>query len=261
MGQTGKDHGGSTSMVGGGSMIFTTADPTLWKEEASRVSSRLVAAGNERLHRVHGMVIGSDSSWVSHYEVLKDFAIKNNLMGSADRNKTEENVEMISEIHGGIKSLVRENNTQLSSIKRTEASLANSSSLQIHSVIFGEIKRGLTSTEAHVAVLTKSLEEKSAELSEIEDLLEVVGEKYNERTGGGGGGGEDSHGTGGLVKVKTALRLLKEELAELELREGMTSNELLNLRKQQNVLNLEKQHQRRRKGKYHKTGSVSELDD
>ena len=87
----------------------------------------------------------------------------------------------------------------------------------------------------------KQLEEKMNTLSELEHNYEELQEKFNSKYGEGmdGDGGAGGGGTSGVMKVKNALRHLKEELSLLYLREGVIAQSVMECR-------IQKQHAARK---------------
>ena len=117
---------------------------------------------------------------------------------------------------------------------------------------------------------SKQLEDKLAVLSELEHNYEELQEKFKDKYGEGGeGDGINGSGNSNLMKIKNALRHMKQELSLLYLREGVIAQSVMECRIQkQNVIRKQqiKHYRDKSKGKSAKTQSNEEdegldLDD
>jgi len=236
---------GGHSQAAGQSMIFTAADPVLWREETDRVGRQLRAPS------------GSSGSWLTHFEVMKDFVKKNGTVGSEMCSGN------VAELTADMKALDRQLADHSERIGRFENSMSLSGPLAALGSSFGVLKHELTGLEDRVAVLTKSLEDKGGSWMELESEFEGVQDRYQEKYGDISGSSGDTSGAGGnvLVKVKSAIRQIKSEISHLAVREGVCANSLLQLRvAQQNASRKERDmyYKKKRVGKKRGKEEVSE---
>jgi hypothetical protein len=226
----------------------------MWREETERVGRSLRVAVN------------TDGTWLSHFEVLKDFANKNGTVVSAERSSISSSGN-IAELRSFAQQLDKELSAQAERIGRFESSISLSTPLAALGAAFGTVKQELTALETQLAAGTKSLDQKGGRLAELEAEFDDVNDKYQEKHGDVSGNQGDSSGPGAggnvLVRVKSAIRQIKGEIQHLALREGVCSNALLALRvAQQNAKRAEREsYYRKKRGGKKGAGAEAEHDE
>ena len=118
----------------------------------------------------------------------------------------------------------------------------------------------LCALEERSSNVSKQMLASSEQLAEIQDAVNEMTMQLEAKTGEGG----DGHGSGAAVKLRRAIKCVKEEVREMSLRTAMLQAEILALRKidvlSQRKKDIQKRKGRNRGSKIGKTSTPLEYD-
>ena len=143
----GSGHLGEVDLGGGWegqSMIFTAADPALWREECTRVGTKLNEAMAGRFHRSHGMIIGVDNSWSTHMELLQQFSkgVVSTTAAAADSPSiTLTREQLIVDVKQAIGGMTGDIDDQLQRMSRFENSISLSTTFSAYASTYSISKQ------------------------------------------------------------------------------------------------------------------------
>ena len=189
------------------SIVIPTVDPVLWREETERVSSKLIAS-NYRT---------GDGSWGDHLNMIKDHGTKFDKFAVKDRDRDE--ITVVSQLQ----TLSKEIHNSISDIRRTEGILHAARKNSEMSEEFSRHKQALESLTARSAISLSKIDALTIQQAELEEKLEELNDKFQEKSNGLSGG-EDSSS---IVGINKGIKTVKEDINEMSTRIGVLSHILL----------------------------------
>ncbi|CAE7718705.1 ift57 [Symbiodinium microadriaticum] len=203
------------------SMIIGMADSYKWQEETERVAASLKSKMNS---------IGKGSSWVTHVGMLREYGAK--ILGpslvTTEKNSSAASMDISSaNMLDMISSLQHSLLADLSGIARVEKMINTNPDLCRMGMSYANIKQELDSLEERSSSGSKKTIAGSEKLAEIQDTLNELTDQLEAKTGDGG----DGDGSSAAVKLKRAIKSIKEEVREMSLRTAMLQTEILAVKK------------------------------
>jgi len=195
------------------SIVEATVDPILWREETERVASKLITS-NYRL---------GDGSWGNHLNMIKEYG---NKFDSYAINREKDDFNTISQLQ----TLSKDIHNVLNDIRRTEGMLQIIKKNTDMSEEFSKHKKTLESLCERSSATLSKLETLNNQQADIEEKLEELNEKFQDKSNGLSGG-EDSSS---IVGVNKGIKNIKEDINEMSIRIGVLSHILLS-KKLQNM--------------------------
>lgn len=255
---------GDNSGLLGNSMVVACIDPALWREETARVGPQLLAA--RRNYSI------GDGGWSDHLQTMKEYAtgwisedanagssskggdIQGNMKDKVAKNEMQQNnPSLILSQLSGVHKEVRDT---LSDLQRAESMLGTR---QVYSALcsdFGNSRKTLLELQDRRGQLSQRMEELTAKLSAIEESADELSEKLAQLGGstststnksGEGGGGEGSSVSGAMVRMKEAIRRVKQDNMNMSVQIGLLSSTLLAKRLGKMIQNRKKNQEKRRR--------------
>jgi hypothetical protein len=248
------------------SMVHATIDPVLWRAEVERVTPLLAAARKNTAS-------GGDT-WGTHLSVASEhaavFATSTDGRGPSrshggdggqgGNGKAAEpsNGASVSsaDVDRMLQAVARELSDNLKAIARGESVLTGKSQLNSLSSDFSGHKIVLTELEENLGRKSKAIETFTHRLSEIEDQLDDARDQLDSRVGGTDGDANSS-----LVRLKEALRIIKEDNKQKALQIGLVSSQVTSYRMQRAVKMTQKRRAKRAKRSNFGLGSRRKVSD
>ena len=182
------------------SVLHAQVDPVLWREEAERVALLLTQT------KVKTII---DDSYISHLQSMKNFIL------------TSDNT--FDDVAGSLRAIQKEVMDHGVSVKRNEAVL----NIKYNDLCrqYAEHQYVVVSYNNSINVRNENITKFTNIMSELNEKYEVVKDQLESKVGG------DNSGTSQLTKVKDALKLLKNDIKEMDLMIGILHNRLFQLKK------------------------------
>ena len=238
----------STSNLLVGSMIIPTIDPSAWKEETERVSSKLTKLS---------MPTGGDwqghlNSIVTHFSILRGGDWKMQEKGSCGE-------AILKEVTDQIKQIASYTSNDLEAISRVEIFINKISAVYSMSGQYQSYKTVCDEYSKQISDSNSKISEYTSKLDEIATQIEDFGAQLSTLAG------NDGNQTSPLIKVKEAIVRIKHEIHDLNLRTGILSSTLVHFRHEQNKdvikRRLNKRTRARAKGGKYTDAASNDYDD
>lgn len=207
------------------SIVEPTVDPALWREETERVASKLITS-NHRL---------GDGSWGDHLNMIKEYGTK--FASCAISNRDKDDFNAISQLQ----TLSKDIHNVLSDIRRTEGILQIVKKNNDMSEEFGRYKQALDSLSKKSSDSLAKIESLTNLQADVEEKLEELNEKFQDKSSGLSGGDDSSS----IVGINKGIKNIKEDINEMSIRIGVLSNILLS-KKLHNMKNRNKNDREKR---------------
>ena len=246
---------------------MSTIDPIQWKEEVERVTPLLI----EAKRNVKGLnTVGDD--WLSRVNLIKESSESHfsktfssepqATVSGKDNNNNMNNMDnkvkgLAMETAFDCENLAKELKQSIVSISKAESLLNSQMKLSQLSQEYAQYKKVLTDLEKESSEKSKFIENRSNELSEIEERLSELNEKLKAHMDG-----ESGEAGNPVEPFRRALKQIKTEIQEINVRIGFLSTEIMIIKcANRNRMIKKKQLKRSGRNKYKNNDAEEEEEE